>query len=188
MKIYILGRGHRVAQIREALGMSKLLATVITDDPAAARFDSPERSLAPGDFVIVAEYEEAPLRAILENLRLQKVPASVMVFSSVPTRGLVREFPEAIFRDEGLIYRNELRELQRRAAGHQRVESLRRAVKGSPLLTVIWGNPDPDALASAYAFHDLVQGDAGPAIIAYTGEFTRPENIAMVNLLKITTR
>jgi nanoRNase/pAp phosphatase (c-di-AMP/oligoRNAs hydrolase) len=188
MKIYILGRGHRIAQIREALGMSKLLATVITDDAAAMRFDPPDLTVAPGDFVIVAEYEEEPLRAILENLRRQKVPATVMIFTSIPTRNLVREYPEFIFREEGLIYRNELRELQRRAAGIQKVEAIRRAVKGSPLLTLIWGNPDPDAIASAYALHELVQQDAGPAVIAYTGEFTRPENVAMVNLLKITTR
>jgi len=187
MKIYILGRGHRIAQIREALGMSKLLASVITDDPAAVRFEGPERTLSAGDFVIVAEYEEAPLRAILGNLRAQKLPATVMIFTSISTRTLVREFPEFIFRDEGLIYRNELRELQRRAAGIQRVESIRRAVKGAPLVTLIWGNPDPDAIASAFALHELVQADAGPAVIAYTGEYTRPENIAMVNLLKITT-
>jgi nanoRNase/pAp phosphatase (c-di-AMP/oligoRNAs hydrolase) len=188
MKIYILGRGHRIAQIREALGLSKILATVLTDDAATVRFDIPERSVATGDFVIVSEYEEAPLRAILDNLRRQKVSATVMVFTSISTRNLVREYPEFIFRDEGLIYRNELRELQRRAAGIQKVEAIRRSVKGSPLLTLIWGNPDPDAIASAYALHELVQADAGPAVIAYTGEFTRPENVAMVNLLKITSR
>ena len=103
MKIYILGRGHRIAQIREALGLSKLLATVLTDDAAAVRFDIAERSVATGDFVIVSEYEEVPLRAILDNLRRQKVSATVMIFTSISTRNLVREYPEFIFRDEGLL-------------------------------------------------------------------------------------
>jgi len=188
MKIYILGRGHRIEQIREALGTSRSLATVIGDNPAGFRFDPPEHALDPGDFVIVTEYEEGPLRAILENLRAQKVPASVMVFTPVASRSLVREFPDFIIRDEGLMYRNELRELQRRAAGNQRVEDLRRAVRGSPLLILIWGNPDPDALASAYALQDLLQGHAGPCLIAYTGQFSRPENTAMANLLKIPAR
>ncbi len=188
MKIYIMGRGHRIGQIREALGMSKLAATVITEDPASVRFDLPDRTLEPGDFVIVAEYEEAPLRAILDNLRRQRLPAKIMVFTSIPTRSLVRDYPEFMFRDEGLIYRNELRELQRRAAGQQRVDSLRKAVEGSPLLILIWGNPDPDAIASAYALHELVRDHAGPVVTAYMGEFTRPENVAMVNLLKLSLR
>ncbi len=188
MKIYILGRGHRIEQIRDALGMSKLYAEVITDDPAAVRFDTPERALAEGDLVIVAEFEEAPLRAILENLRAQKLPATVMVFTSIPTRTLVRDYPDFLFRDEGLIYRNELRELQRRAAGQQKVEAIRKIVKGAPILTVIWGNPDPDAIGSAYALHELVRDVSGPSTIAYMGEFTRPENAAMVDILRIPTR
>ena len=185
MKIYLLGRGHRLEQIRNALGMSRPNAVVVESDPAAIQFGPPDRELLPDDLVIVAEFEEIPLRAILDNLARQKPAARVMIFTSVPSRPLLKEYPDFLFRDEGLIYRNELRELQRRAAGQQKVASIRAVVRGKPLLTVIWGNPDPDAIASAYALHELVQGDAASSTISYMGEFTRPENSAMVNILKI---
>jgi nanoRNase/pAp phosphatase (c-di-AMP/oligoRNAs hydrolase) len=188
MKIYLLGRGHRIEQIRNALGLSKLNAVRVDGDPAQVRFDAPERPVAPGDLIIVAEFEEAPLRAILDNLVRQKLPAKVMVFTSLPSRPFAREYPAFLFRDEGLIYKNELRELQRRAAGQQKVETVRQIAQGRPFLTVIWGNPDPDAIASAYALSELVRESARETAIAYMGEFTRPENAAMVNLLKIPMR
>ena len=189
MKIHLLGRGHRLAQIREALGPNRLNLVETEGEPANVRFDTPERKLGPEDLVIVAEYDEPLLRAILDNLRSQKLSATVMVFASVPSRPLVRDYPEFLFRDEGVIYKNEIRELQRKAAGRQKVDSLKEAVRGKPLLTVIWGNPDPDAIASSYALHELVHEDVHPASqIAYMGEFTRPENAAMAKLLKIPMR
>ncbi len=188
MKIYLLGRGHRLDQIRDALGMSKLGAEVLRQEAATAAFGTPERPISASDLVIVAEYEEAPLRAVLENLLRQKLPAKVMVFTSLPTRPYVRDFPDFLFRDEGLIYKNELRELQRRAHGQQKVEAVREIARGKPFLTLIWGNPDPDAIACSYALTELVREHAGPTSIAYMGEFTRPENAAMVNILKIPMR
>jgi nanoRNase/pAp phosphatase (c-di-AMP/oligoRNAs hydrolase) len=188
MRIYLLGRGHRLDQIRQALGMSRQDAILLDGDAAAARFGPPDREAAASDLIIVAEFEEAPLRAILANLAAQKLPARVMVFTSTPSRLLAREYPDFLFRDEGLIYKNELRELQRRAAGRQKVDSIRALARGKPFLTVIWGNPDPDAIASSYALTELVQGEAAAPAIAYLGEFTRPENAAMVNTLKIPMR
>jgi nanoRNase/pAp phosphatase (c-di-AMP/oligoRNAs hydrolase) len=188
MKIYLIGRGHRLDQIRDALGMSKLNAVRIEGDPSAAVFGTPERPVAAGDLVIVAEFEEAPLRATLDNLARQKLPAKVMVFTALPSRPFVREYPDFLFRDEGLIYKNELRELQRRAAGQHKVEAIRAVAQGRPVLTLIWGNPDPDAIASAYALTELVRDVARQPQIAYMGEFTRPENAAMVNILKIPMR
>jgi nanoRNase/pAp phosphatase (c-di-AMP/oligoRNAs hydrolase) len=188
MRIYLLGRGHRLDQIRDALGMSKLAAEMIPGDPAQAAFGASERPLGPGDLVIVAEFEEAALRAILDNLVRQQLAGKVMVFTPIPSRPLVRDYPDVLFRDEGLIYKNELRELQRRAQGQQKVESIREIAQGRPFLTLIWGNPDPDAIATSYALTELVTGHASPPSIAYMGEFTRPENAAMVNVIKIPMR
>ncbi|HXX92068.1 MAG TPA: DHH family phosphoesterase [Planctomycetota bacterium] len=185
MKIYLLGRGHRLQQIRDALGLSKLNAVTIEQEPASVRFLPPDRPISAGDLIIVAEFEEKALRAILDNLVRQELPAKVMVFTSVPSRPLVRDYPDFLFRDEGLIYKNELRELQRRAAGQQKVESIQNLARGFPFLTLIWGNPDPDAIASSYALHELVAPFASESSIAYMGEFTRPENSAMVNIIKI---
>ncbi|HYE99803.1 MAG TPA: DHH family phosphoesterase [Planctomycetota bacterium] len=189
MKIYLLGRGHRLQQIRDALGMHRTEVVATIHSEPDGTFPRPSPVLSHEDIIIVAEYEDAALRAVLDRLRAEKLPAKTMVFTSVPSRPLVRDYPEFLFRDEGLIYRNEIRELQRKAAGRQRVDALRAAVKGRPLLTVIWGNPDPDAIASAYALHELVREDAAPeSQISYMGEFTRTENEAMARLLKIPMR
>jgi nanoRNase/pAp phosphatase (c-di-AMP/oligoRNAs hydrolase) len=188
MKIYLLGRGHRLQQIQDALGLSKLDASRVDGDPATVRFDPPHRPVETGDLVIVHEFEEAPLRAILDNLKSQSLKGQVMVFTPIPSRPFAREFPEFLFRDESLIYKNELRELQRRAAGRQKVDALRNIAKGKPLLTLIWGNPDPDAIASSFALHELAREAASESVIAYLGEFTRPENAAMVNVIKIPMR
>ena len=173
MKIYLLGRGHRLELIRNALGISRPNAVVVESEPAAVQFGPPDRELHPDDLVIVAEFEEPQLRAILDNLARQKPAARVMVFTSVPSRPLLKEYPDFLFRDEGLIYRNELRELQRRAAGQQKVASIRGIVRGKPLLTVIWGNPDPDAIAASYGLHELVSAEAASSTIAYMGELDR---------------
>jgi nanoRNase/pAp phosphatase (c-di-AMP/oligoRNAs hydrolase) len=189
MKIYLLGRGHRLHQIRDALGGGRPNDAIAEMELSAFAPTAPDLGLTVEDLVVVAEYEEAPLRAILDTLRARKIPAKVMVFSSLPSRPFVRDYPEFLFRDEGLIYKNEMRDLQRRAAGRQKVDTLRAVVRGRPLLTLIWGNPDPDAIAASFALHELVHEDAHPASqIAYMGQFTRPENQAMANILKIPMR
>ena len=189
MKIYLLGRGHRLLQIREALGGGRPNTSIVEIEPSALAPGSPALGLTSEDLVVVAEYEEAPLRAILEALRAYKSPAKVMVFTALPSRPFVRDYPEFLFRDEGLIYKNELRDLQRRAAGRQKVDTLRAIVQGKPLLTLIWGNPDPDSMATSFALHELVHDHAHPSsAIAYTGQFTRPENQAMASILKIPVR
>jgi nanoRNase/pAp phosphatase (c-di-AMP/oligoRNAs hydrolase) len=189
MKIYLLGRGHRLHQIREALGGGRPNASIVELELAALRPGAPPLALSPEDLVVVAEYEDAPLRDILDSLRAFKSPAKVMVFTSLPSRPFVRDYPEFLFRDEGLIYKNELRDLQRRAAGRQKVDTLRSIVSGKPLLTLIWGNPDPDAMAASFALHELTHEVAHPSsTIAYMGQFTRPENQAMASILKIPMR
>lgn len=188
MKIYLMGRGHRLQQIRDALGLSRLQAEIVEGDHSQVKFGPPPYPLSAEDLIIITDFEETPLRVMLDNLLKQELPAKVMVFTPVPSRTLLRDYPDFLFRDESLIYKNELRELQRKAAGLHKVESIRNLARGFPLLTLIWGNPDPDAIASSYALLELARDFASEAIIAYTGEFTRPENAAMVNILKIPMR
>ena len=188
MKIYLMGRGHRLEQIRDALGLSRLTAQLIDKDRDTVQFGKPEYPISPEDLIIVTDFEEPTLRVTLDNLVKQELPAKVMVFTPVPSRMLLRDYPDFLFRDESLIYKNELRELQRKAAGLHKVESICNLARGFPFLVVIWGNPDPDAIASSYALLELVQNFASEVTIAYMGEFTRPENAAMVNVLKIPMR
>ena len=68
-----------------------------------------------------------------------------------------------------------------------RLRRLREVVAGSkrPLI-LIYGNPDPDALASAWALRELMRSSHVPAHVVYTGEVGRPENEAMIKHLRIT--
>ena len=69
MKIYLLGRGHRLHQIRDALGGGRPNANIVEIETSALAPGAPSLGLTPEDLVVVAEYEEAPLREILEALR-----------------------------------------------------------------------------------------------------------------------
>jgi nanoRNase/pAp phosphatase (c-di-AMP/oligoRNAs hydrolase) len=188
MKTYIVGRGHHLEEIANALELPRGAVRVIENDPGTLRFGTPERPVSNEDIIIVAESDETFLRALLDKLLRLGLPAKVMVFTPAPVGALAHEYPDVLFCDEKLIYRRELRKLRARAAGLEKVGTIRKIASGSPFLTVIWGNPDPDAIASAFALHELVQGHAGESVISYMGEFTRPENAAMVNILKISMR
>ena len=188
MKIYLVGRGHHLQEIRDALELPRRAVQVIEDNLETLRFGTPERPVSSEDLIIVTDNDETFLRALLDKLLRQELPAKVMVFTPAPISALIREYPDFLFCDEKLIYRKELRELHARAAGLVKVETIRKIASGSPFLTVIWGNPDPDAIASSCALHELVQGYARESVIMYMGEFTRPENAAMVNILKISMR
>ncbi|UCD84127.1 MAG: DHH family phosphoesterase [Deltaproteobacteria bacterium] len=67
-----------------------------------------------------------------------------------------------------------------------RLKKLKKAVTGAnrPLI-LIYGNPDPDALASAWALKEIMHSAGAKADIRYTGEFGRLENETMVKVLQI---
>ncbi len=68
----------------------------------------------------------------------------------------------------------------------RRLELLREVVaKGEKLLILIYRNPDPDALGSALALRKLLRKTGENCTLAYTGEVGRPENAAMIKLLRI---
>ena len=50
---------------------------------------------------------------------------------------------------------------------------------------IIYGNPDPDALASAIALKKILETDTRSVHIGYTGAIGRPENASMIRQLKI---
>jgi nanoRNase/pAp phosphatase (c-di-AMP/oligoRNAs hydrolase) len=70
-----------------------------------------------------------------------------------------------------------------------RLRELRAVLRGSrrPLILVC-GNPDPDALASAWALREILRGWRLAADIRYTGEVGRPENEAAIRCLRIPAR
>ena len=206
MKIVLMGRGHRMVDILESFHAPRSNVAVVTSDPATIQSlagrplrriaaDPASTTLAehglgvgPNDLVLVAEYEEPVLRAILTNLRAQHLPSVILVFTPLPVRELTKEYPEFLIRSDRSIYKTEMRDLIRRTGSQQRVNAVRRILhERGRALVVIWGNPDPDALASAFALRELLVADCPDFTISYIGEFTRPENAAMVGMLKIPT-
>lgn len=66
------------------------------------------------------------------------------------------------------------------------LERLRDIVNSAKRLRVlIYGNPDPDALASALALKTIVETKTRVVDISYTGAIGRPENASMIRQLKI---
>ncbi|MGQ9661113.1 MAG: DHH family phosphoesterase [Kiritimatiellia bacterium] len=53
------------------------------------------------------------------------------------------------------------------------------------VLILIHGDPDPDALASGWALRELIKAKVRSITIGYTGRLSRPENEAMVDILRI---
>lgn len=66
------------------------------------------------------------------------------------------------------------------------VDRLKKTVANanSPLI-LIYGNPDPDALASAWALKEIMRSAGAEANIRYTGEIGRLENETMMSALQI---
>ena len=160
----------------------------VAADPATTTLAEHGLAVGPNDLILVADYDEGPLRAILTNLQAQHPSAVTLVFTPLPVRELSREFPDFLIRSDRALYKTEMRDLIRRTGSQQKVNAVRRIVKeAGKAVIVIWGNPDPDAIASAFGLRELLLPDCPDLNITYMGEFTRPENAAMVNMLKIPT-
>jgi len=82
MKIYLMGRGHRLEQIRDALGLSRLSAQLVDKERDTIKFGAPFNPISPEDLIIVTDFEEPTLRLTLDNLVRQELPAKVMVISA----------------------------------------------------------------------------------------------------------
>jgi nanoRNase/pAp phosphatase (c-di-AMP/oligoRNAs hydrolase) len=68
----------------------------------------------------------------------------------------------------------------------QGLKDLRELVDDAKKIQVIiYGNPDPDALASGWALKFLLETDERPVAITYTGTVGRPENASMIRHLGI---
>ena len=67
-----------------------------------------------------------------------------------------------------------------------KLEALRAVARGHDrALILIYGNPDPDSLSSAWALKEILRTADVTASIGYTGDVGRPENEAMIKYLRI---
>lgn len=78
---------------------------------------------------------------------------------------------------------------KKRITSRARLEELRRVVSGvkRPVI-LIYGSPDPDSLASAWALLALMRGHSKTPHIRYSGELGRLENQAMIESLRIPAK
>jgi nanoRNase/pAp phosphatase (c-di-AMP/oligoRNAs hydrolase) len=203
MKVFLFGKGARLLQLVDAFSAKRQHMAVVTGHEPTfsqladkkvtrvlanpATFDLSAFSLkpAPEDLVLLADHEETALRETLETLHAQKVGVPVVVFTDLATGQLARQFPDVEFKNDKRLYRSEVKQVLRKSQTVGRVAALRRLVQGRPVLVLTWGNPDPDAIGSAYALRELIGADARAFVTAYSGEFTRPENEAMVQVIGI---
>ncbi len=206
MKIVLLGRGHKVVDILDSFNARRGEISVITSDDsilhdllerhAERHYADPRKadlaalglSTTLDDLIVISDYQEGTLRETLDNIVAQKPAGTIVAVTHQSTAEVAPKYPQVIFKSERGIYRNEMRDLVRRMTTSNRVTQLRQIAKeAGRLVIVIWGNPDPDAIASSYALRELVLPETPEVTIAYMGEYKRPENKAMVDVIKIPT-
>lgn len=71
------------------------------------------------------------------------------------------------------------------AEKHQEFLRTLESVRGEPIVILISGHPDPDAIASALAHQRICEELDTPATIAHVLPVSRPENRALVKLLNV---
>ncbi len=204
MKILIAGEGNKALEIAQALVSKTRKVYIISQspvnrarlpefsrhihsDPGKIRLQPLGLEMTEDDVLIVNDNDPDGVRRTIHNLRAQASAPDMVVISDDAT--LRQEFPDLLIRSETVIYREELHEVLKRVNTRKRVAEIRALAKRvTKVLILIWGNPDPDAIGSAYALKTLLQEDVPNLEIAYQGEFTRPENRAMVDTIGIPMR
>jgi len=85
------------------------------------------------------------------------------------------------------ILTSEIAKEERLAKTELRVEELRRVHgEAKRMLILLHDHPDPDSIASALALRTLLKRNRQTALIGHLGErISRPENVAMIELLEI---
>lgn len=203
MKVFLFGKGPRLLQLIDAFSAKRRQIAAVTGDdatfsqladkkvtrvlsnPATFNLSAFSMKLAPQDLVLVGDDEEPTIRETLQSLHDQQVGVPIVVFTDLAVGALARQFPQVEFKNDKRLYRNEVREVLRKSQTLGRVATLRALVKERPVLAIIWGNPDPDAIGSAFALRELIGDSAREFQISYMGEFTRPENEAMADVIGI---
>jgi nanoRNase/pAp phosphatase (c-di-AMP/oligoRNAs hydrolase) len=204
VKVLIAGDGAKSLEIAEAVVSKHRKVYIISQspfvrsrlpefsrfihaDPGQIRIQPLGLELTEDDVLIVIDNNPDSVRRTVHNLRAQaSAPDMVVISDDATLRG---EFPELLIRSQSAIYRDELHEVLKRVNTRKRIDDIRQLIKRvQKVLILIWGNPDPDAIASAWALRGLFEDSLDKIEIVYQGEFTRPENQAMVETLQIPMR
>lgn len=203
MNVVTIGEGERWVELSREIAKNGDLVTAITRLGAANPFrrtkvallhqDLEACSLADisppmqsTDIVFVLHENPERICKILERLLPQSNGAAVYTVTSADTGAMAKGFPGVQFTSVTDLLAGEGSVLYRRASTVSKVRALRSMCEAAKkLLILIYGNPDPDALSSAWALRTLVKRNAENSTIAYTGEIGRVENQAMIQTLAL---
>ncbi len=136
------------------------------------------------DQILVQVQDEALMGDIVDNLYRIAKPPSVAV---VTANGASPTLPPSVKHiSVGRLLCQDSQLKLRHAREHQNVQHLREVLcEADNLLILIQHDPDPDAIASAMALRSLLGRNRKTAAIGSFGKVTRPENVAMVQLLDV---
>ncbi len=148
-----------VSSLSEALNQTGNFSTIVIDSDTFSPDVSQE---------LLARYPQTPI--IVSNGEERREPPSFVRFVAFDSI-----LSDQIGKEETLA-RTELR-----------VEELRSIHAGAKkLLILLHDHPDPDSIASALALRTLLKRNKQTAIIGHLGDkISRPENVAMIELLEI---
>ncbi|MBI4242574.1 MAG: DHH family phosphoesterase [Planctomycetes bacterium] len=204
MHILIAGYGVKISEFAEMLkpstgkiyvvseqDMSSIAGakniTVIKVPPHEFTFAKNRVNLNPSrDVIIVTDFKEERLHKTVKSLSQMFPPERIIVVTNTESEDVLKKFPDVIVGTHYSIYRNQFKRFFKSVEVRSKLTKLRDLVTNKEkVLIIICGNPDPDALGSAFGLSFLIKGFAKKTEIAYTGEFTRHQNLAMVQLLEI---
>lgn len=203
MNVVTIGEGERWVELSREISRNGDLVTAITRRGVANPFRRTKVTLAHQDLeacsladltpamqstdvVFVVHDDPAKIRRILERLLPQSNGAAIYTVTSADTGPMAKDFPTVLFTSVAELLEGEGSMLYRRASTVSKVRALRAMCEAAKkLLILIYGNPDPDALSSAWALRTLVKRNADNSTIAYTGQIGRVENQALIETLAL---
>ncbi|MCU0230139.1 MAG: DHH family phosphoesterase [Acidobacteria bacterium] len=150
------------------------------------------RQALPAQLLAISLRDVRRLRGVLEAVGRERGDTPVMVLSVPPLETLPTDpeaYPWAFFVPVASQFQAAVKTDMRLARARVRVRRLREVVGDtSRALILLQDDPDPDGIASGLALRTLLGRNRSTMPMASFGKVTRPENIAMLDVLDIEIR
>lgn len=150
------------------------------------------RQVLPAQLLVISLRDVRRLRGVLEAVGRERGDTPVLVLSVPPLETLPVDpaaYPWALFVAVASQFQGAVKTDMRLARARVRVRRLREVVgESSRALILLQDDPDPDGIASGLALRTLLGRNRSTMPMASFGRVTRPENIAMLDVLDIEIR
>ncbi len=147
------------------------------------------RPILPAQLLLISLRDVRRLRGVLEAVGRERGDTPVLVLSIPPLETLPidpTQYPWAFFVPVATQFQEPVKTDMRLARGRVRVRRLREVVGDTTRgLILLQDDPDPDGIASGLALRTLLGRSRTTMPMASFGKVTRPENIAMLEVLDI---